>query len=381
MKKDFIIVLAPDSFKESMTAKEACEAMERGIKKVNKNISCIHVPMADGGEGTMQSLIDATEGKIYSLKVIGPLGNEVEAKYGILGKGQVAVIEMASASGLELVPIEMRNPLITTTFGTGQLIKACLSHGIKRLIIGIGGSATNDGGAGVIQALGGRLLDEEGKELGFGGGELGKLSNIDLSSFDSRLKDIEVQVACDVTNPLCGDYGAANVFGQQKGATKDMIITLDNNLKHYAQIIKEKLGKDVLDLPGAGAAGGLGAGLMAFLDGNLRRGIDIVVEYTGLEEKVRNADMVWTGEGSIDFQTQYGKTPIGVATVAKKYNKPVIALAGRIGEGIEVLYEKGIDAIFSIMQGVTSLEEALAKGQDNIERTSENIIRFMNIPF
>jgi glycerate kinase len=381
MKEDFIIVLAPDSFKESMTAKEVCEAMERGIKKANSNINCIHVPMADGGEGTMQSLIDATKGKVYSLKVIGPLGDEVEAKYGILGKGQVGVIEMASASGLELVPVEKRNPLITTTFGTGQLIKACLDHGVKKLLIAIGGSATNDGGVGAIQALGGRFLDKEGMELGYGGGEVGKLRDIDLSGFDQRLKDIEVQVACDVTNPLCGDYGASNVFGEQKGATKDMIITLDDNLKQYSKIIKEQLGKDVLDIPGAGAAGGLGAGLMAFLDGTLRRGIDVVLEYTGLEEKIKNADMVWTGEGSIDFQTQFGKTPIGVATVAKKHNKPVIAIAGRIGEGIEVVYDKGIDAIFGIIQGATSLDEALAKGQENVERTSENIARFMKIPF
>lgn len=379
MKKDLIIVLAPDSFKESMTAKEACEAMERGIKKANNNISCIHVPMADGGEGTMQSLVDATNGKVYSLKVVGPLGNEVEAQYGILGDGEIAVLEMASASGIHLVPVEQRNPLVTTTYGTGQIIKACLDHGIKKLLIGIGGSATNDGGAGVIQALGGKLLDKQGNELGFGGGELGKLNSIDLTNFDSRLKGVVIEVACDVNNPLCGERGASNVFGPQKGATKEMIGILDDNLKHYGDIIKKKFGKDVVDEPGAGAAGGLGAGLMAFLDGTLKKGIEMVIEYTGLEEKVKNADMVWTGEGSIDFQTQYGKTPLGVATVAKKYHKPVIALAGRVGEGIDVLYEKGIDSIFGIMKGVSSLEEALAKGQENIEKTSENIIRLMNL--
>lgn len=379
MKKDLIIVLAPDSFKESMTAKEACEAMERGIKKANNNISCIHVPMADGGEGTMQSLVDATNGKVYSLKVVGPLGNEVEAQYGILGDGEIGVLEMASASGIHLVPVEQRNPLVTTTYGTGQIIKACLDHGIKKLLIGIGGSATNDGGAGVIQALGGKLLDKQGDELGFGGGELGKLNSIDLTNFDSRIKDVVIEVACDVNNPLCGERGASNVFGPQKGATKEMIGILDDNLKHYGDIIKKQLGKDVVDEPGAGAAGGLGAGLMAFLDGTLKKGIEMVIEYTGLEEKVKNADMVWTGEGSIDFQTQYGKTPLGVATVAKKYHKPVIALAGRVGEGIDVLYEKGIDSIFGIMKGVSSLEEALAKGQENIEKTSKNIIRLINL--
>ncbi|MDP4088300.1 MAG: glycerate kinase [Bacillota bacterium] len=379
MNKDLVIVLAPDSFKESMTAKEACEAMERGIKKVNDKITCIHVPMADGGEGTMQSLVDATEGNIYSLMVVGPLGNEVEAQYGILGDNETGIMEMASASGIHLVPAEKRNPLITTTYGTGQLIRACLEHGVKRLLIGIGGSATNDGGAGVVQALGGRLLDCDGKELSYGGGELGKLARIDMTCFDTRLKDVIVEVACDVTNPLCGERGASNVFGPQKGATPEMIKVLDESLKHYACLIKEQLGKDVLEVPGAGAAGGLGAGLMAFVNGSLKKGIEMVIEYSGLEEKVKNADMVWTGEGSIDFQTQYGKTPLGVAMVAKKYNKPVIALAGRVGEDIDVLYEKGIDSIFGIMKGVTPLEEALARGRENIEKTAENIIRLINV--
>lgn len=379
MKKDFVIVLAPDSFKESMSAKEACIAMERGIKKVNQDIKCVHVPMADGGEGTMQSLVDATNGKIYSLEVVGPLGNKVQAEYGILGDREVGILEMASASGIHLVSLDKRNPLITTTYGTGELIKACLDKGVKKLLIGIGGSATNDGGAGVIQALGGKLLDKDGNELGFGGGELGKLHNIDLTNFDPRLKDVVVEVACDVNNPLCGEKGASNVFGPQKGATPDMVSLLDNNLKHYANIIKEQIGMDVLEVPGAGAAGGLGAGLMAFLNGTLKKGIEIVIEYAGLEEKVKEADMVWTGEGSIDFQTQYGKTPLGVATIAKKYDKPVIAFAGRVGDNIDVLYEKGIDSIFGIMKGVTSIEEALEKGKENIEKTSENVIRLMKL--
>jgi len=379
MKKDLIIVLAPDSFKESMTAKEVCEAMERGIKKANSNISCIHVPMADGGEGTMQSLVDATNGKVYSLEVVGPLGNKVEAQYGILGDGEIGILEMASASGIQLVHPEKRNPLLTTTYGTGQLIKACLDHGVKKLLIGIGGSATNDGGAGVIQALGGKLLDKQGDELGFGCEDLGKLNTIDLSNFDPRLKDVIVEVACDVSNPLCGENGASNVYGPQKGATREMVSILDDNLRHYADIIKKQFDKDVLEVPGAGAAGGLGAGLMAFLNGSLKKGIEMVIEYAGLEEKVKDADIVWTGEGSIDFQTQYGKTPLGVATIAKKHNKPVIALAGRVGEGIEILYESGIDSIFGITKGATSLEEALVKGQENIEKTAENIIRLMNL--
>ncbi|MBU3181231.1 glycerate kinase family protein [Clostridium psychrophilum] len=379
MKKNLTILLAPDSFKESMSAKEVCEAMERGIKKVNKNTNCIHVPMADGGEGTMLSLVDATGGKIYSLNVFGPLGNRVKAFYGVLGDGETGILEMASASGIQLVTIEKRNPLITTTYGTGQLIKACLDYGVKRLLIGIGGSSTNDGGVGVIQALGGKFMDIEGNELGFGGGELGKLETIDLTGLDSRLKNITVEVACDVNNPLCGDSGASNVFGPQKGATVQMIEELDNNLRHYARIVKKQLGKDVLDVPGAGAAGGLGAGLIAFLNASLKKGIDMVIEYTKLEEKVKCSDMVWTGEGSIDFQTQYGKTPLGVARVAKQYNKPVIAFAGRVGENIEVLYEKGIDSIFSIVKEVTTLDEALINGKENLEKTAENVMRLINL--
>jgi len=379
MKEKLTILLAPDSFKESMTAKEVCEAMERGIKKVNRNINCIHVPMADGGEGTMQSLVDATGGNIYSLNVMGPLGNEVKASYGILGDGETGMLEMASASGIQLVTKDKRNPLITTTYGTGQLIKACLDYGVKRLLIGLGGSSTNDGGVGVIQALGGKLMDSNGSELGFGGGELGKLATIDLSGFDSRLKNTIVEVACDVNNPLCGDNGASNVFGPQKGANAQMIEELDANLRHYASIVKKQLGKDVLDVPGAGAAGGLGAGLMAFLNATLKKGIEMVIEYTKLEEKVKCSDMVWTGEGSIDFQTQYGKTPLGVAIVAKKYNKPVIAFAGRVGENIEVLYDKGIDSIFSIIKELTTLDEALVNGKKNLEKTAENVIRLMNL--
>lgn len=371
------IVLAPDSFKESMTAKEVCKAMEKGIKNADNKIHCIHVPMADGGEGTMQSLIDATNGKIYSLKVKDPLGQEVEAQYGILGDGVTGILEMASASGIQLVPPRERNPLITTTYGTGQLIKACLDKGVKRLLIGIGGSATNDGGVGALQALGARFLDIEGQELGFGGGNLHKLANIDLTDFDIRLKNTAIEVACDVSNPLCGEKGASYVFGPQKGATPEIIEQLDSNLRHYALVIKKQFNIDIIDVPGAGAAGGLGAGLMAFLNGSLKKGIEIVVKYSGLEEKIKDCDMVWTGEGSIDFQTQYGKTPLGVAEIAKKYDKPVIALAGRVGDNIDILYEKGIDAIFGIMREACSLEKALSDGITNMEKTSENIIRLL----
>jgi len=377
VKRDYVIVLAPDSFKESLTAKEVCEAMERGIKKGSPDVTCIHVPMADGGEGTMQSLVDATGGTVYTRRVSGPMGHPVMASYGISGDGSTGILEMASASGIHLVPPGERNPLAASTYGTGELIRACLDHGIRKLLIGIGGSATNDGGAGVVQALGGRLLDAEGKELAYGGGELGRLAQVDLSDFDSRLRNVQVEVACDVTNPLCGETGASSVFGPQKGATPEMIRLLDRHLRHYAEVIKQELGKDIADVPGAGAAGGLGGGLMAFLNGTLRKGIEMVIDFTGLEDRIRQADMVWTGEGAMDSQTQYGKTPLGVAKVAKRHGKPVVALAGRIGDGAEVLYDLGIDAIFGIMPGASTLEEALAGGRRNVERTSENIIRLM----
>nr|WP_017553587.1 glycerate kinase [Heyndrickxia coagulans] len=375
--KNPVFLLAPDSFKESMTAKEVCAAMEAGIKKAIPDAVCIQVPMADGGEGTVQSLVDATGGTIYQQTVTGPLGHPVTACYGILGDGETAVIEMASASGIHLVTKETKNPLVTTTYGTGELIKACLDKKVKQILIGIGGSATNDGGAGMAQALGAKFLDERGGMLPFGGGALGDLAAIDLAGLDPRLKEVQIFVASDVTNPLCGENGASHVFGPQKGATKEMVALLDTNLSHYAAIIKEQLGKDVAEVPGAGAAGGLGAGLMVFTDAVLKSGIELVVEYTGLEQKVKDADIVLTGEGSIDFQTQFGKTPYGVARAAKKHGKPVIAVAGYVGEQIDVLYEKGIDAIFGILPRPMALEDALQTGAANIERTCENIARLL----
>ncbi|MDP4105563.1 MAG: glycerate kinase [Bacillota bacterium] len=371
-----VFVLAPDSFKESMTAKEVCIAMEKGIKKALPEAVCIQVPMADGGEGTVQSLVDATAGKVYPVTVTGPLGTPVEASFGILGDGETAAIEMASASGIHFVNKDTKNPLITTTYGTGELIKAALDQGVGKIIIGIGGSATNDGGAGMAQALGVKLLDENGGELGFGGGALGRLATVDISGIDPRLKDTKIYVASDVTNPLCGEKGASHVFGPQKGATPEMVQALDANLAHYAGVLKEQLEKDIIDFPGAGAAGGLGAGLLAFTSAELRSGIELVIDFTDLEQKVKMADFVLTGEGGIDFQTQYGKTPYGVAQAAKKYGKPVIALAGYVGE-VDVLYDKGIDAIFGILPKAMSLEEALATGQENIEKTAENIARLL----
>lgn len=375
--KNQVFVLAPDSFKESMTAKEVCIAMENGIKNALPESVCIHVPMADGGEGTVQSLVDATSGKIYQQTVTGPLGHPVNAHFGILGDGKTAAIEMASASGIHLVTKETKNPLITTTYGTGELIKACLDKGVKKIIIGIGGSATNDGGAGMAQALGVNFLDENGEPLSFGGGALCNLAKIQLDNLDPRLKETQIFVASDVTNPLCGEKGASHVFGPQKGATPEVVMRLDANLAHYAEIVEQHLGQSFKDLPGAGGAGGLGFGLLAFTNAQLKSGIELVIEYTGLEQKVKDADYVLTGEGGIDFQTQYGKTPYGVAQAAKKHGKTVIAVAGYVGEKIDILYDKGIDAIFGILPKPMSLEEALESGQKNIETTCENIARLL----
>ncbi|MBB4036792.1 glycerate kinase [Dysgonomonas hofstadii] len=378
MKKP-VFVLAPDSFKGSLTAGQVCLAMERGIKKVMPDAECIKVPMADGGEGTVQSLVDATGGKIYELEVTGPLGTPVMAKYGIMGDGKTAAIEMASASGIHFVNKDTRNPLITTTYGTGELVKACLDKGIKKIILGIGGSATNDGGAGFAQALGVRFLDNQGKELPSGGAALKNLSVIDISAIDSRLRDVDIEVACDVTNPLCGETGASYVFSPQKGATPDMVIELDNALEHYAEMIKMQLLKDVKNVPGAGAAGGLGAGLLTFANARLEKGVEIIISYTNLREIVKKANIVFTGEGGIDFQTQYGKTPYGVAKVAKEEGKSVIAIAGYIGKGVEQLYSFGFDAILGIMPGVMTMEEAIESASDNVERTIENIVRILKL--
>lgn len=371
------IVIAPDSFKESMTAKEACESIEKGILKVFPEAEIVKVPMADGGEGTMQSLVDATQGKIYYEKTKGPLGEEISSSYGIFGDGKTAIIEMASTSGLELLPREKRNPWCTTTYGTGQLIRKALDHGVETILIGIGGSATNDGGAGMLQALGGRLLDKHLEEIPFGGGELSRIETIDLSSLDPRLKTTKIIAACDVQNPLTGPTGASYIFGPQKGASPEMVKDLDENLKYFAEKIREQLGVDVEHIPGSGAAGGLGGGLMAFLSAELQKGIEIVIEYSHLEEKTKGAALVITGEGSLDGQTRFGKTPYGVVSVAKKYDIPTIALAGNLSEDSSMLHDFGFDAIFSILPGVQSLESALKEGAKNLERSSENIARIL----
>ncbi|SDC36823.1 glycerate kinase [Terribacillus halophilus] len=373
------IVIAPDSYKESLSALAAADAMEKGFKSVFPEAEYKKMPMADGGEGTVQSLVDATNGKIEERFVTGPLGKQVKAFFGLMGGGKTAVIEMAAASGLHLVPTENRNPLITSTRGTGELISAALDLGVHHIIIGLGGSATNDGGAGMIQALGGRLLDEAGREIDEGGGALSELAAIDLADLDDRLRDVHIEVACDVDNPLTGPRGASAIFGPQKGATPEMVELLDKNLSHFADIAEKALGRSFREIEGVGAAGGLGASLLSFLDADLKRGIDIVLDAVNFDEAVKDADLVITGEGRIDSQTIYGKTPIGVAKAAKKYDVPVIGLAGSLSDDSDVVYEHGIDALFSIVPGVVTLPDAFEHAAEYMERTARNIAATMKV--
>ncbi|HDY7773642.1 glycerate kinase [Vibrio vulnificus] len=367
------IIIAPDSYKESLTAMDVAIAIEKGFKQVLPDAHYVKLPMADGGEGTVQSMVDATGGTIIEHTVTGPLGQRVDGFFGLLGEGKTAVIEMAAASGLHLVTPDQRNPLITTTFGTGELIKAALDHGVKHIIVGIGGSATNDGGIGMAQALGIKLLDAHGNALGHGGGELAKLATIDCSQLDPRLAQVRLEVACDVDNPLCGPKGASAVFGPQKGATPEMVTILDKNLAHYAAIIKQQLGVDVRDMAGAGAAGGMGAALLGLLNAELRPGIEIVMDAVRLDEIVADADLVITGEGRIDSQTIHGKTPIGVARTAKKHGLPVIGIAGCLSADCGVVHEHGLDAVFAVVNRSVDLPTALAEAAENVELTARNV--------
>ncbi|QGX90541.1 glycerate kinase [Tatumella sp. TA1] len=370
-------VLAPDSFKESMTALQVANSMERGLRRIFPDCEIVKVPMADGGEGTVQSLVDATGGKIIKVEVMGPLQTRVQAEFGLLGDGQTAVIEMASASGITHTSLKNRNPLFTTTYGTGELITHALELGVQKIIIGLGGSATNDGGQGMACALGVKFTDSNGDAVGLGGGHLHKIAAIDMSGIDPRVAKTEFIVACDVTNPLVGPDGASSVFGPQKGATPEIVETLDRNLSLYAEQIKNYLGISVATVPGAGAAGGLGAGLLAFTPAQLQKGIDIVIHFTELANKIIGADAVFTGEGGIDYQTKFGKTPYGVAQITKNVSPhtPVIALAGAIGDGVESLYDENFTAIFGILRQACSLEQALKEGERNIAFTTENIAR------
>lgn len=375
------IVIAPDSFKENLTSLQVAECIEKGIKKVLPKARCVKIPMADGGEGTVQSLVDATGGKIIRKQATAPLGNKVKARYGMLGDGKTAVIEMAEASGLPLVPKSKRNPLLTTTYGTGELIIDAINKGAETIIIGLGGSATNDGGSGMAQALGVRFLDRSGKlikQKGCGG-MLSKIAKIDISYIDPRIEKTKFIIASDVTNPLCGTKGASAVFGPQKGATPAMVKTLDSNLRHYAAIIKRDVGKKVMTQKGAGAAGGLGAGMLAFTRAKMKRGVDLVVELTGLKKHLKNANLAITGEGRVDFQTAFGKTPAGVAKAARSYGVPCVAIGGSLADDARGVFEHGIAGLESAAARDMDLAEAIRNSRKHLELAGERVIRLLLI--
>jgi glycerate kinase len=367
------IVIAPDSFKESLSAMQVAEAIEQGFSEIFPQAEYIKLPMADGGEGTVESMVAATGGERVHVNVTGPLGQPVNGFFGWMGDGETAVIEMAAASGLHLVAHEQRNPLITTSFGTGELILAALNHGARKIILGIGGSATNDGGAGMMQALGAHFHDIDGKELHVGGAALAQLASVDLSQLDARLAQTDILVACDVDNPLCGAKGASAVFGPQKGATPERVKQLDAALQHYGEKIELATGKSVLNVAGAGAAGGMGAALFGLLNARLQPGIEIVTEALKLADAVQGADLVITGEGRIDSQTIHGKTPVGVARVAKRYDIPVIAIAGGMTPDYSVVHQHGLDAVFSVLNRIQTLPEALEGARENVRVTARNV--------
>ena len=373
------IVIAPDSFKESLTALEVADAIEQGFKKFYPYVDYVKIPMADGGEGTVQSLVDALKGKVVERSVTAPLGNKIQAFFGISGDNQTAVIEMAAASGLHLVSPAQRNPLKTTSFGTGELIKAALDLGVKKIILGIGGSATNDAGAGMLQALGVQFLDANNQQIGLGGENLSLISKIDLSKLDSRLQQVEILVACDVDNPLCGEKGASAVFGPQKGATPEIVQQLDRALFHFSDIVQQDLDLNIREQAGAGAAGGMGGGLLLLPNVQLKAGVQIIIDAVNLNEQIKDADLVITGEGRMDSQTVHGKTPIGVAKAAKLFNKPVIAIVGSLKDDYEVVYEHGIDAVFPIIRQLKSLDETLKLGRQNLISTAQNIARLYKL--
>ncbi|MCC3145622.1 glycerate kinase [Halanaerobium sp. Z-7514] len=373
------VLVAPDSFKGSLTALEAAENIKKGIKNFDSEIEVDLLPLADGGEGTVQSLVDAAGGEIIKKEVKGPLGDKVTAFYGLLREQNTAVIEMAAASGLPLLSEEERNPLKTTTYGTGELIKAALDKGVEKIIIGIGGSATNDAGVGMAQALGAKITDKNGGPLAFGGESLAEIKNIDLSTLDPRLKKVEILAACDVDNPLYGKNGAAYVYAAQKGADQEMVEVLDQNLRIFNQVVKQELGVDSNKIAGAGAAGGLGAGLAVFLGAELKSGIEIILNSLDFESRLEGVDLLITGEGMLDGQSIYGKVPTGAAERAQAKEIAVIALAGSLGEGVEKVLDHGIDAYFSIIDRPADLETIMAASPKLLSNLSEQLMRVLSI--
>ncbi|MFC8750670.1 glycerate kinase [Pseudomonas oryzihabitans] len=369
------IVIAPDSFKESLSAAGVASALARGLRQALPEAEVIECPLGDGGEGTLDAVLAATGGEVREARVTGPLGEPVTARWGWLAEQRTAFVEMASASGLELVPKARRDVRVATSHGTGELLRAALDAGAERLVLAIGGSATNDGGAGVLQALGVRLLDGQGQALAPGGAALASLASLDLTDLHPRLAAVEVVIAADVDNPLCGPQGASQIFGPQKGASPEQVRELDAALAHFATVTAATLGRDVSEQPGAGAAGGVGFAALAFLQASFRPGIEVVAELVGLEEALQGADLAVTGEGRLDGQTLRGKTPAGVLRLAQRHGVPVVAVAGSLGEGYDALYQQGLAAAFSLVPGPLSLEEALAQAEGLLERTARDIGR------
>ena len=373
------IVIAPQAFKGSISALDAATAASVGIKRVFPLAEIVSVPVADGGDGTLETLIEGSGGNIHEIEVMGPLGDRRSAEWGAMGDGVTAVIEMARTSGLALLAEEERNPLITTTYGLGEAMRQAMDSGYRRFIIGIGGSATNDAGAGMAQALGVRLLDSSGNDLHFGGASLARLSRIDMSGLHSNVEECEFLVACDVNNPLTGPTGASAIYGPQKGATQEMIAKLDAALSYFAEVVKRDIGVEIGAVPGSGAAGGLGGGLIAFVGGQLRAGVDIVLDTVGLDGYLTGCDLVITGEGSMDHSTIYNKAPVGVAGRAKSLGIPVVGISGSLGAGFRDVHEYGIDALTAITAGPMSLEEASERAAELIANTTEQVMRLIRV--
>ena len=371
------VIIAPQSFKGAVSALEAANAIQKGVLAADPLADTVLAPVADGGDGTLQALTGSTGGQVFRSKVTGPLGRPVEATWGVMGDGQTAVIEMAQPSGLARVPARLRDPRLTTTRGTGEIIKEALERGYRRIIVGLGGSATNDGGAGMAMALGVRFLDENGQPLPDGGAALARLARIEATQLEPNLSEAVIVCATDVTNPLCGPVGASAVYGPQKGASPEVVVELDAALENFARVVRKDLGQDVAERPGAGAAGGLGAGLMAFAGAELRSGIDLVCEVLEFDAHLEAADLVITGEGRADRSTIYDKAPVGVARRALARGVPTIILAGSLGPGHEELYQHGIAGIVCIAEGPMSLTQSVRRSRELLEAAAERTVRLL----
>jgi len=375
MSQSRLVIVAPDSFKGSLSAVQAATAMELGVLDAWPDARVVKVPIADGGEGTVEALVTATAGRYQTCTVRGPLGRPVEARWGVLGDGRTAVIEMAAASGITLVPEGRRDPRVSSTFGTGQLLRAALDAGFRHIVIGIGGSATNDGGSGMARALGVRFVDGRGDTLPEGGAALSRVVSVELSGLDPRLADAQILVACDVDNPLTGPRGASAVFGPQKGATPAVVAELDAALERYARVASEATGRDVARQPGAGAAGGLGAGLLFFTPARLVPGIDLVLDSTRFDDQVRGASLVIVGEGCTDRQTAMGKAPVGVARVAARHGVPVLLVSGSLGSGAEEVLAHGIGRIVQAAPAELPIREAMARAAGLLQAAVATALR------